>query len=266
MSINLNAIKAGGQRWWRPNLFLNGNFAKEMIRDNPPYTQGDFSTNMGTFGRVESIPAVNGSVVYPVIGKYCYALSRQATISDPQILFLQKIACIPHKIYTVSWWEMNDNPQGIKIKQNESYIYFYFDEYDTTPKVLRLDYTPVQDSSFHRVSVSFKVPDNFSFFQLRLGLSIEISASLNDIVHLAYDGIYVCEGIETPHYWVEAIQWIDSEEDFVYWKNLDDQNKMLHEKEKMASQDHHGFVKLHPGGDFSINPAGELGLQTNIFI
>ena len=87
--INLNAIKAGGQRWWRPNLFLNGNFAKDIVLNT------DFYTNMLIPHRGEFVGGGNGSNVYPVVGKYFYWLSSPANATDLQILFLHNIPCKP---------------------------------------------------------------------------------------------------------------------------------------------------------------------------
>ena len=251
MSINLNAIKAGGQRWWRPNLFLNGNFADDIT------VGAHFYTNASTFQRVQSIVGGNALPVYPVVGKYLYWLSSPADLTDPQILFLQNIPCKPQTSYTVSWWEMNANPPTIV--SSGSYVYY------NNGSILNLSHVPIKDNSnFHRVSVTFQTPANVTSFQLRLGLHISGTYN-NNVVHLSYDGIYVCEGTETPYHWVDAINGIDTLADFVYWKSLDDQNKMLNEKWVIASANHPGIIKLGANSDFNINNSGELELNTNVF-
>ena len=82
------------------------------------------------------------------------------------------------------------------------------------------------------------------------------------------DNIALCPDFSASNNWqkTERLPSMDINilEDYVYWKLVDDQNKLLHEEGNIASADKHGFVRLHPVGDFYINNAGELNLQPTI--
>ena len=228
--------KVNKQRWWRPNLFMNGDFSKNATQFPYYLTGGDLGGSCQIISDLDA-PVGNKAIVLSYKANTTYTKSdpKKASRTFDYIHFRKKMTFKKNETYTFSWWEKHTGHQMIYPR---SYISFHAENNDPNSlgptinsETISLDYASIANGKYNKVSVTVKMPSNPQcvYFVLNLGLHLE---NLHSGAKSYYSGIYVCKGEETPYHWIDEESCIDTHEDYLYWKTLDDNNRIYAEQPK----------------------------------
>ncbi|MCC8145637.1 MAG: hypothetical protein LIO93_04190 [Bacteroidales bacterium] len=219
MSVNVSSIRTGQEKWWRENIFPNGDFSNTTIQYANSWNEvADPGPN-----RLFYHPQINED--FPVIGQYMLWQNKPTTGPINTYINFGKIAVEPLTTYTLSWWERHIGGGQMSNSRIDQYV-----------GITRVSTFPVEYAlrfgEFYKVSFTFKTT-NATELYIAVILGTKRPAALH--CHTAYDGVYLCKGTDTPYHWTPKLSEINTLDDYIYWKNLDTQNKMYHDLEELMN-------------------------------
>ena len=222
--------KVNDQKWWCENLFANGDFADTSKAYNIGNASGGLRQSIG-----------NPVNLLTLFGEYFYWIYYNVASNqwgNNYVLFsLDTISCKPNTYYTISWWEHIEANFTPKTQFDSANSMVHYQSNTNLISSLSLVYDSVVDFTpykWYRRSVTIKTPAGCNNFYFQLGFLIKSIAGISSpFFHVAYDGIFVCEGENrVPNNWIDKITGSTDAYDYVYWKVLDKLNQTHYKNEQ----------------------------------